>query len=697
MRQFQHEGLYISLQDNGKWFLNPTNCDKADSRLFPERPNFRVEFEGEGDLWLKENELQFTKIVELQDGLELHYRCNSKTVEVIEELRFVEGAAVVQQQIRVKNFGNEPLLLTRLSSLFLEGIAGSSSEPWYQNEQLRFWICHNKWQGEGQWQQYNARQLGLYPTTNHTPERASWRINSIGSWTTANFYPLVLLEDPEREQIWYAEIQDANSWSIKWTAFGGRSSPSLCLDISGCDEKNGWSVFLRPKEEYASPKVIYGVISGTVEGAVKQLYTFKRKDSLVPPLSYVIFNDYLNGLWVDQRPEKICPLIKAAAKAGCDVFCLDDGWEENEKTGVYGLGDWIPNKSLYCETSLKEIVELIRAEGMIPGIWLELETCDESAKIANHVLKRHENPIGRNRRFINMKDPEAQSYLIQRIEKLYEIGFRYIKNDYNHSLGIGCLNNLENDAYPSPAEGIRQNHQAFLQFMDHIRRIFPDLIIENCGSGALRCDYGTLRHFSLQSVSDQELYTEMPSIVMGMMMQIPPERLAIWATPYPTSYENFRDFQVEDGWLKTMEDGCQTVFNMVTGLMGTMMLSGRIDLCDEKNFDLVKEAVQLSHRLRPQIEKSFPVWPTGFIPLNEKGIASLGLLSEQGLLLAVWNLKEGPETVTIDLSKWIGLQAKIDCIYPQKEEDFLKLENRKLKVCFKTGKTAFFLKIDQFQ
>ncbi len=49
-------------------------------------------------------------------------------------------------------------------------------------------------------------------------------------------------------------------------------------------------------------------------------------------------------------------------------------------------------------------------------------------------------------------------------------------------------------------------------------------MIENCNSGAMRCDFGALSHFHLQSTSDQEYYDRYPSIVQGMSALMPPER-----------------------------------------------------------------------------------------------------------------------------------------------------------------------------
>ena len=45
---------------------------------------------------------------------------------------------------------------------------------------------------------------------------------------------------------------------------------------------------------------------------------------------------------------------------------------------------------------------------------------------------------------------------------------------------------------------------AYYAFIDELTEKYPDLIIENCPSGAMRCDHGTLKRFHFQSISDQD-------------------------------------------------------------------------------------------------------------------------------------------------------------------------------------------------
>ena len=66
--------------------------------------------------------------------------------------------------------------------------------------------------------------------------------------------------------------------------------------------------------------------------------------------------------------------------------------------------------------------------------------------------------------------------------------------------------------------------------IDILKR-YPDLVIENCGSGGGRMDYAMLSRLQLQSMTDQEDYLKLPAILVGASAAVLPEQLAIWSYP----------------------------------------------------------------------------------------------------------------------------------------------------------------------
>ena len=675
MKVFKYDDTKLCVFENGSFSVCRAGDTYLEKKYLSDRPNFEVNLNGGKALLLNEHGFVFQRVEENDRHVFLFYDCVKKGVEVTVELDFSKGKNVVTQKNTIKNYSKKTVRLTRFSSTFLEDIGRTDEENrWYEKEKLKFYICHNKWQGEGQWKSYSASELGIYPTTKHFWERESFRIQSVGSWSTANFYPLVIVEDEEAGQSWFLELEGSHSWMIKLAAYGGYERPQLTMEATGCEETNGnWFYDLSPDRSYHTERAIFGTISGGFEQAAAALHTFKREDSLIRSdknILPVVFNDYMDCVWEHQNPEALLPLIEQAAKIGCEIFCIDGGWCENENGS--GLGDWLPKQKSFSEISLEMVVKKIRECDMIPGIWFEWEACEVTSKgyvpEEDWVLKRHGEPVGESRGFYNFKNQKVRDYLKEKVRFVYDIGIRYIKNDYNQSLGIGCTNNYPGE---SPAQGLIENCEAFYEFIEELYQEFPELIIENCGSGAMRSDHKTLRYFALQSISDQELYQNNPSILMGSLLQYPPEKAGIWAYPYPVMIDEACDFKLTKAYIARMADGKQTVFNMVTAMMGVLYLSGRIDLCDEKNEELIKEAVCFYKKNRGYIGKSRPIYPLGMHNINQRETAVLGLLSEDKLLLAIWNLKEQTAEIELNLKDWILEQGVIDGVYPKSKKGII--------------------------
>lgn len=586
--------------------------------------------------------------------------------------RKIENDTVVgvsKQVNTITNTSDNEITVNRLSSVYADGIA----KGFYEKDVL-IHLCHFAWQGEAQWVEKTPLEMGLYPVAAHEVCRGGRSFSSVGSWSTERYYPIVLIEDKTDNIIYFFEHQGGTSWEIELGTRGAPDLLELTVEVNSLHEgRIGTYVTLKPNESYTSLPVLYGEIKGGAEDAINALLKYKRKNGRSLQKPFVCFNDYMNCLWAMPSDKKLIPLIDTAAKAGAEVFCIDAGWfpwSSSEGEGGYAMGDWIPDNKKFGEYGLAGVIEYISDKGMLPGIWLELETCTDDSGIYNiaedAVLKRRGNVVNGSRCFVNFKCRAVTDYLRERIRYLYGIGIRYIKNDYNHSLGIGCDNN--NDS--SLGLGITENYIAFCDFIESLYEEIPDLIIENCGSGAMRCDSGTLSHFHLQSVSDQEDFLNMPSIVWGMQRCIPPEKCGIWAYPYPLTFKNINadiDGFYNKEYIEKMSDGEQTAFNMACGLFGIMYISGHIEKCDEYNLELIKRATDCAKSDREFIKKALPlnIYPQN--GLYKKGFTVLALRSDKKIRIGIFK-NGGEDTLTLDLSAYVEEDSKLKEIYPLKDK-----------------------------
>lgn len=693
MKTYLHKGMKLLIADNGRLFIcgEERDMQNPSGDIAP----FELRILGGEKARLNGNNCRFGGVEEQGDKLVLKYNCVRESLMVTVTLSLAENSSVILQENSITNYGDTPKLLTSFSSSFVDGIA-AGNKKFYEKEIL-FHICNTKWQAEGQWREFDADTLGLLPATTHSWEQAHFDMLSFGSWSTGTgYYPCVIVEDKTDNRAWFMETEGSQSWMMRISSHGDYNSITLALESTGCDEScGGWHYELKPGEEYTAPRAYFGTVKGGFEEAVCELNEFKRADSLVkyekgfPP---VAFNDYMDCIWGEQWDNKILPLIDKAAEVGCELFCIDGGWCKNQNGP--GLGDYIAKEDHFANYSLEELANIIKGKGMIPGIWLELDACNDTAfgfkPGEDWIIKRYGRCVGENgRHFYNFCNKDVREYLKGIIKNLYDKGYRYIKNDYNQTTGIGCTNNYDGD---SPAEGLIRNNAAFLSFIDELYVEFPGLVIENCGSGGMREDNSMLRHFALQSTSDQELYDNNPSIVMGSLALMPPEKAGIWSYPYPAMIDERLTFAVTDEYRSRMADGRQTVFNMVNAMNGVLYLSGRIDLCDEKNIGYIKEAIKFYKDIRRSITLSHPIYPLGMCTMNAKKLTCLGLLSDDKLLLSVWNMTDVASENSISLKKYTnGKNVSLKRVYTS-DGNAAQLDDNGLSVKLE-GMSAMFIEL----
>ena len=591
---------------------------------------------------------------EQTEGLQReYYRLPVHEMEVTVYREQTPGCLVQRQHTVVKNIGTKARRLNAVSSAFVTGIGTGGSLPWYHPKRFLLHYCLQAWEGEGQWRTTTLAEQNLLPVSCH-PVAAAIHFGETSSWTTCRYYPMVVLEDRELKKSWFVQLEEGAGWHIEIAHLGDPYKGELCLLADNFSERfgGGKRITLAAGESYTSTKAAFGCCDGGFEEAVAQLTVYRRAYLRRLPangVSPLAFNDYMNCLWGDPTTERLLPLIEAAAYAGAEYFCIDAGWFTNRSDGwSTGLGDWIPSSDRFEPEGFSGILKAIREKGMKPGVWMQLESVGPGSHIYQTVpgswLLRQEGEVagGGARRFWDYQNPEVQDYFLEKIGKLYEMGVRYIKNDYNESFAAAD-NHTKN-----PVESVQMALEAFGKFLDRIGALYPDLILENCGSGAMRSDYGILGHCHVQSISDQEYYDKMPSILMGSLAQMLPEQVSCWCYPCPVLFDDNgkepHEFRPE--WA----DGEETVFNMVTALCATPLLSGRIDLADRKNLELIREAMTLYKSRRDFIAEAHPVFPLGMWRIEEEeGFACLGLKGPGALQLAVWRFAGEESTIWIPL------------------------------------------------
>lgn len=590
------------------------------------------------------------------------------------EYKAVESANGFRVTTAVQNNGEESINLTYLSSGVANGIAADGSLLWNDKNKVQLHYFKQTWQGEAQHRVLGLEEAGVYYTCVH-PGTASFSLTSRGSWTTGKYLPLLFAENRETGKIWFAQYEPNGSWQMELDCLGSwiEDTPQLSLQAAGIAYELDGAYPIAPGETYLSEPVFLGCCPGGMDEAVRALTKYRR--SCLPPRKsnagqLVFFNDYMNCLWARPSAEKLAPLIKRAAEAGAEGFCIDAGWYAEPDKDWSALGDWEPCDIRFGEGGLQKIIDMISGYGMKAGLWVELEMCTRNAELYGKpddwfVCNYGRRVVGNGERVpLNFTNPEVRAHFHRVIDRLVGMGVSFFKNDYNMAVFLG------DDSKTLPARSLKENLIAFYSFIDEVKTRHPGLMIENCASGAMRQDYSALRHFDLQSVSDQEIYTLMPAIVCGQLASILPEQLGVWSYPYPLPFLDIgreTDFFEKPAYLARLADGEETVFNMVSGLCGTLYQSGRIDRADEKNFALIREGITFFKQERRFLAEAYPCWPIGFSHIGDKNsfiCVAFTDESDSRALIYLWRREGDADTVNLPFARFKGKSGSIKQVYP---------------------------------
>lgn len=570
-----------------------------------------------------------------------------------EELRIVSNEVKTGSLSRINATvtAKKDIFITSLSALFIDGIAQGGD---FQSGNIFLYLCRQTWEGEAQWQKISVNQLGFFQKSIHH-STDSFHIVNIGSFSTANVYPVFFIEDENNKKVWCFQFEPIGNYHME---IGFDKGGSCLFANFECvsDRYLQSGIFLKKGQSYSTEYVLYGEVEGNLNDALRALTAARRfafpKNQTVP----VVYNDYMNSLWGNPNEEKLLPLIDSAAEAGAEVFCIDAGWfMPQSKNWEQSLGDWNPSSDRFKTFGFSGIINYIQKKGLMAGCWLEMECASALADVFKNpdswfLCKYGERIGGGSRYFLNFSNPEVCGYMRGKVKALYDMGIRYIKNDYNECIGSG----VDFKDGQSLGIGVNRAVHAFLSFIDDLKNEFSDLIIENCGSGAMRSDYGVLSHFDLQSITDQEDHVLNHSITVGTLLNILPEFMGVWCYPFPLSFENMQTPEVLDlaEYKQNMADGEQTAFNMINGMLGNLYLSGRIDKADNKNFKLIQEGIRFYKSNRKYIFEGIPQLLSDIPSLSGKNEFSAVLFEhKQKNLLMIFRLGK-QEKIKIDLKPY---------------------------------------------
>lgn len=673
----------LKFNDNGKLIGFSTKKGEEYIGLNPFKICVQGEPEGQFSELASANcllseQFNFVKKIRIGNGYTFIYHNEKYSLKTEIEITPVDDTGVFRIVSKITNQGKNVVDITRFSSAFVTAFGGNIQE---KAPDYKVHYFESAWHAEARYRQKSIADLGLTLVSTHFMSK-SFTLLSQGAYSTSKYFPLMCVENKKARKTWFINSECEGGWRIQLGHAAGyiQQNAGWYIESNAISASDiGTSLMLNSGESYTSPAVLVGSVNGGFDETVEAL-TKARRVLYKSEKSPLMFNDYMNCLWCNVNENITQKLADKAAALGVEGYCIDSGWYA-PLNSLYGrLGDW--NESLErFPSGVKGIMKYIKDLGLVPGVWTELEVCSDNADAFSlpdefFICKNGKRVGGGERFFFDMRNPAVCEFLTQKVHALYQAGVRYIKNDFNAAL-----------RWITDANVIAENQRAAMSFYRSLKDKFPDLYFENCGSGAMRADYGTLKNFCNQSTSDQEIYYFNPPIVQGMLANVLPETAGVWSYPYPNLFDvrdNVKALEIES---EKQSDGRQTVFNMVNGIAGNLYLSGRIEYADEKNTQLIKEGVDFFKEIRAFKERATAVYPNGLADISSLGeFATLGLINYEKtkMYLFFWRFGGVKSEFFVPLKKWMKNGAMVKRVYPKNYDIDCKIVNDKLVI--KAGK-----------
>ncbi|AWP46162.1 alpha-galactosidase [Levilactobacillus brevis] len=596
------------------------------------------------------------------------------SLSVVSYYRLFDETAVIRSWSEIKNIGTEDLGIEYVSSFAMTGINQSGDLDGNYAEHNTIYIPNNDWTAEAQWKSQTLKDGGLDYWVDGEKNQASTKrisVNNNSSWSCSEYSPNGILTNTVTKQSAIWQIENNGAWHYELTDIG--KGNLLAIRLSGPEElDNHWWKNLKVGESFTTVTVAFGQLHGDYEDAIGEMTKYRRlirRDNEDDKKLAVIFNDYMNGLAGNPTTDTEIPLIDAANKVGCEYFVIDCGWYA---PGYWwdSVGEWKPSAERFPD-GIEKLIQYIRNKDMIPGLWLEIEVVGINSPLADQLpdswfFTRHgKRVIDADRYHLDFTNPEVQDFangIVKRLVEEYGVG--YIKMDYNITTGIGTEQNAD-----SFGDGLLNHNRAYLDWLDAIFVKYPDLVIENCGSGGMRHDYAMLERHSIQSMTDQTDYVRNGNIAAVGASVVTPEQCAIWSYP------------LQDG------DDEEVIFNMVNSMLLRIHQSGYLNKVKGHRLELVTEGIKTYKTYRHQISTGLPIWPSGLSQLDDPWF-SYGFKNKNEVYLAVWRGISQDDNYTVPLVKY-GKIERVEQVYPQVDTNTsFDFDDETLSLSFSKNKVA---------
>lgn len=500
-------------------------------------------------------------------------------LRVTQRLTARDGEQALRCRSEVTSTSGQPVTIEALTSLSLGGLSPFAGGPSPRLVVHRF---RSHWGAEGRLVSDPLERLHL-----DRPWAPIWsaaeRFGQAGSLPLSGNAPLAGIEDTVAGVTWAVQLHWGGSWQIELT----RRDDALSVSCGLADFELGhWRKTLAPGETFCSPEASITAVTGTLDDACARLVAAQEARLTIAPAEDELpiqFNEY-GTTWGDPSAARALAIADRLRGTPVRYLVVDSGWYvPPEGDWSRGHGDWVADETRF-PGGLTAFADAVRERGLVPGIWMEPETCGpQSAAFEDtaRLLWRDGEPlVVGSRRFLDLRRPGASDALGSRVAAIVAAaGIGYVKLDYNASIGLGC------DGAESLGEGLRQQVEGSGRFLEALRARAPGLIIECCASGGHRNEPWFLSRVDVASSSDAFEIPEIPVIAANMHRIMPPRQSLVWCV------------------LRAADSGRDLGYKLASTFLGRMCLSGDVTGLSASQWALAERAMSLYASCAPVVRQ----------------------------------------------------------------------------------------------
>ncbi|MCF0244822.1 MAG: alpha-galactosidase [Bacteroidaceae bacterium] len=224
----------------------------------------------------------------------------------------------------------------------------------------------------------------------------------------------------------------------------------------------------------------------------------------------ILLNSW-EGVYLDIKEKEMAAMMDDIAALGGELFVMDDGWFGDKyprNVDNSSLGDWVVD-TRKLPNGIEGLLAQAKKSGVKFGIWIEPEMSNTVSELyekhPDWALTAGGRPLqlgrGGTQFVLDMTNPKVQDFVVKVVDDLFGKfpELYYIKWDANCPIanyGSPYLpKDRQSNLYVDYVLGLDKT-------LKRIREKYPDKVIQACGSGGGRTNYGAMPYFDEFWVSD---------------------------------------------------------------------------------------------------------------------------------------------------------------------------------------------------